>query len=165
MVKIHSDHPVEAVTQEQARVRTPGTQTGQAFGDFLSQEVTKTSGPAGQKAAALPPPGGLFALNPLTGVQATAPVDPAADAEAEVAQSVEKVLDEWAGYAAELGGQSEGGLKAAYGRLEAAASQTAELKSRVQDMAEASPGLKEILGDLESMLTAERFKFNRGDYL
>ncbi len=161
MVKIHSDQSVEALNREQAKTRTAAP-TGQAFGDLLSQEVSKT----GTKAVAPPPPGGLFTMNPLLGVQSTSAVDATSGTEDEVVQSVEKVLDKWSDYAEKLGNsKSSDSLKAAYGQLEAASVQTAALKEKYQDLADKSPKLKEIFQNLDTVLATEKVKFNRGDYL
>lgn len=161
MVKIHSDQSVEAFSREQSKGKAQ-TVTGQAFGDLLSQEVSK----GGTKAAAPPPPGGLFAVNPLIGVSSTSSVDSSTAGTDEIAQSVEKVLDACESYANQIG-TAQGGdsLKTAYASLESATAQASALKEKYQAQAESDPKLKEIFQNLDTVLATERFKFNRGDYL
>jgi len=149
-MKIRPDQ-IEGVSSEQTRRQTQTQQSGQAFGDLLSQEVSKTQ----TQAASVAPP----MVNPLLNIQAMNQVQ-ATDDSAMTGQ-VESILDQWDNYAATLADPGSE-LKAAYGALDKIAGDVAALKEGATNMA---PGLKSIVDDLETMAAAERFKFNRGDYL
>ncbi|MEF2232117.1 MAG: flagellar assembly protein FliX [Pseudodesulfovibrio sp.] len=143
---------IEGVSPEQTRRQNKAQESGQAFGDLLSQEVSKGQA---QATSVAPPP----MVNPLLNVQAMNQVQATDDS--GVTGQVESILDQWDNYAATLA-DPDSGLKTAYGALDRIADEVAALKEGSTDLA---PGLKSIVDDLETMTAAERFKFNRGDYL
>ncbi|QGY39911.1 hypothetical protein GM415_07150 [Pseudodesulfovibrio cashew] len=149
-MKIRPDQ-IEGVSPEQLQRRNKANQPGQAFGDILNQEVAKGETPAAVSVA--PPP----VVNPLIAAGNVAAVS--SDASATAAGQVESILDKWDDYAANLA-DPEAGLKSAYGTLDEIAEDVAALKENDLD-----PGLKSIVDDLETLAAAERFKFNRGDYV
>ena len=150
-MKIRPDQ-IEGVSSEQTQRQNKAQESGQAFGDFLSQEVAKTQT---QAASVAPPP----MVNPLLNVQAMNQVQAGDDS--GVTEQVESILDQWDSYAETLADPGSE-LKTAYGALDKIADDVAALKGGSSDL---SPGLKSIVDDLETLTAAERFKFNRGDYL
>ncbi len=156
-MKIRPDQ-IEGVSPEQTQRKNKAQQSGQAFGEFLSQEVAKGDAPAATQAMAPP-----LIVNPLIAAEAMSSVQSVDSGAASVAGQVESILDKWDDYAANLSG-SGSGLKSAYGTLDEIANDVATLKSEQPDLA-SQPGLKSIVDDLEAMAVTERFKFNRGDYV
>jgi len=149
-MKIRPDQ-IEGVSSEQIR-RQRTQQSGQGFGDILSQEVSKGET---QTANIVAPP----VVNPMLSLQAMQSVE--STDESGAAGQVESILDQWDDYTAALA-DPEGGLKNAYGALDRIADGVAALK---EDQASLDPGLKSIVDDLETLAATERFKFNRGDYI
>ncbi|WP_285906557.1 hypothetical protein [Pseudodesulfovibrio pelocollis] len=156
-MKIRPDQ-IEGIQPEQTQRKSP-VAPGQAFGDLLSQEVAK--GTTAVAAQAPPPP---LLVNPLlaTGaLSASQQVDGTAEA---VADRVESILDKWDSYAATL--QSPGAsLKDAYGTLDQIAAEVQSVRTDSPDLASRHPGLQSIVEELDTLAAAERFKFNRGDYI
>ncbi|QJB56372.1 hypothetical protein [Pseudodesulfovibrio sp. zrk46] len=152
-MKIRPDQ-IEGVQPEQLRRKDKANAPGQAFGDILNQEVSKTGTP--QAAAHIAPPP---IVNPLIAAEAAAPVS--SNTGAAATGQVESILDKWDSYAATLA-NPEAGLKSASGALDEIASDVAALK---EGNANLDPGLKSIVDELETLTAAERFKFNRGDYI
>ncbi len=146
---------IEGVQPEQTQRKNKAKQPGQAFGDFLNQEVAKGDVPQAP-AGIMPPP----IVNPLIAAEAAAPVQKTAPG-ATVAGQVESILDKWDNYAATLAGP-QSGLKSAYGTLDEIAGEVAAIK---QGQPNLDPGLKTIVDELETLTAAEQFKFNRGDYI
>jgi len=153
-MKIRPDQ-IEGVQPEQTQRKTPAA-SGQAFGDLLSQEVAK-----GTTAAAAPAPPPLM-VNPLL---ATGTLDAAQQVDGDaVADRVESILDRWDSYAATL--QSPGAsLKEANGALDEIAAEVTALKAESPGLGSSHPGLQTIVDELDALAAAERFKFNRGDYI
>ncbi len=147
---------IEGVQPEQTqRKNNKAKEPGQAFGEFLNQEVAKGDAPQATAGIAPPP-----ILNPMIAAEAAAPVQKTVPG-ATVAGQVESILDKWDSYAATLAGP-QSGLKSAYGTLDEISSEVAALKGGQPNL---DPGLKTIVDELETLAAAERFKFNRGDYI
>ena len=73
------------------------------------------------------------------------------------------VLNMWDDYARALGGGSDASLRDAWSALEGLDSGIAKLRSN--PLAQSDAALGGLVNELEVMAAAERFKFNRGDYL
>ncbi|ADU64013.1 MAG: hypothetical protein KUA35_06860 [Pseudodesulfovibrio sp.] len=158
-MKIRPDQ-IEGIQPEQTQRRTATQSTpGQAFGEFLNQEVARGESPTA--AAAVMPP---LMANPLLATGALDQVQSVDKTGAAVAGQVESILDKWDSYAATL--QTSGAsLKAAYGTLDEIASGVEAIRTDEPDLASTHPGLKSIVDELDAMAATERFKFNRGDYI
>ncbi|WP_147819825.1 hypothetical protein [Salidesulfovibrio onnuriiensis] len=155
-MKIRPDQ-IEGVRQEQQKQANRVKQPQQAFGDLLNDEVSKASTP--QQSQGVVPP---LMVNPLLQTQATEKVDAVGEYEQGAINQMEGLLDKWDDYADKLG---SAGLKEAYGALEDISGEVSRLKEQYPDMAERNPGLSEVVNDLDAMAAAEKFKFNRGDYI
>ncbi|MBG0791522.1 MAG: hypothetical protein H0S80_13600 [Desulfovibrionaceae bacterium] len=156
-MKIRPDQ-IEGVQPEQSHRKDRAKEPGQAFGDLLNQEVARGDAPAAAQGAAPPP-----IVNPLIAAGAVSNVR--ADATADrVTGQVESILDKWDNYAETLS-DADAGLKSAYGALDDIAEEVAAINSEQPDLARSHPGLKAIVDELETLTAAERFKFNRGDYI
>jgi hypothetical protein len=164
-MKIHPDQ-VEGVRPDSApqtnRVKPPST----AFGDLLSQEVTKSGTQTPKSSAPLPPPGGLGTLSALLGVGNVEFVAPAQKAEKAIMEKVENLLDKWDKYAQNLqSGSGAVNLKEAYGVLQDIDGSVQQIKGENPDLAQQHPALQGLVSELEVMAVTERIKFNRGDYI
>lgn len=158
-MKIRPDQ-IEGIQPEQTQRRTATQSTsGQAFGEFLNQEIGKGETPAAAAAAAPP-----LMMNPMFATGALDQVQSVDETGAAVAGQVESILDKWDSYAATL--QTSGGsLKDAYGTLDEIASGVEAIRTDEPDLAATHPDLKSIVDELDAMTATERFKFNRGDYI
>lgn len=157
-MKIRPDQ-IEGMQPEQTQRRTTQSTPGQAFGEFLNQEVAK--GGTSTAAAAVVPP---LMANPMLATGALDQVQPVDETRAAVAGQVESILDKWDSYAATL--QTSGAsLKNAYGTLDEIASGVEAIRADEPDLAATHPGLQSIVDELDAMAATERFKFNRGDYI
>ena len=156
-MKIHPDQ-IEGVQPEQTQRKNKAKVPGQAFGDFLNQEVAKGDAPV---AKGVTPP---LIANPLINVEATASVQRPGGAAKAVVGQVESVLDKWDSYAATLAGP-QAGLKSAYGTLDQIAGEVAAIRDGRPDLAATHPELNSIVDELETLAATEQFKFNRGDYI
>ncbi len=154
-MKIRPDQ-IEGVQPEQTQRKNKAKEPGQAFGDFLNQEVAKGSVPQAPTGI-VPPP----IVNPLIAAEIAAPVQEVGAAGSAVTGQVEAILDKWDNYAATLAGP-KAGLKSAYGTLDEITSAVTAIK---EGQANLDPGLKSIVDELEAMTATEQFKFNRGDYI
>lgn len=152
-MKIHPDQ-IEGVRPDKQQKANRTSKPGEGFGDLLNQEVAKANGSNGTQAVAPP----LF-VNPLLAPQAVSATRPVADEQATVGK-VESVLGQWDDYAAKLGGGAS--LKEADAALNRIEQEVTNLKQGSEELA---PGLKTIVDELDSLTAAERFKFNRGDYV
>ena len=157
-MKIRPDQ-IEGVQPEQSQRKDKAQQPGQAFGDLLNQEVARGDAPAGTQGA-VPPP----IVNPLIAADAVSGVHNADATADRVTGQVESILDKWDSYAETLS-DTDAGLKSAYGTLDDIAEEVAAINSEQPDLAQSHPGLKAIVDELETLTAAERFKFNRGDYV
>ena len=150
---------IEGVQSEQSQRKDKAKQPEQAFGDILNQEVAREDAPANVQSIAPP-----MIVNPLIAAGASGSVQSTSTDVSEVAEEVESILDMWDSYAATLG-NTEAGLKSAYGTLDEIADQVATLKAEQPNLGAAHPGLKSIVDELETLAATEQFKFNRGDYI
>lgn len=157
-MKIRPDQ-IEGVQPEQSLRKDKAKQPGQAFGDLLNQEVARGDASAAMQGA-VPPP----IVNPLIAAGAVSSVQSVDDTAVRVTGKVESILDKWDNYAESLG-DVDTSLKAAYGTLDDIAEEVAALKSEQPGLGQSHPGLKAIVDELETLTVAERFKFNRGDYV
>jgi hypothetical protein len=155
-MKIRPDQ-IEGIHPEQTQ-RKPSTKPGQAFGEFLNQEVAKGSTPTA--AAAVPPP---LIVNPLLATGALDKVSRVDTTGPAVSGQVESILDKWDTYAATLQ-NPEAGLKEAYGTLDQIAADVAAIKADKPNLGSTHPDLQSIVDELDALAATERFKFNRGDY-
>lgn len=155
-MKIRPDQ-IEGVRPEQQKPGNRVKQPQQEFGDLLNEELSRVDQPR-QTQGLTPPP----IVNPLLQAQATEKVTKVGTSGEEAVGQMEKLLDSWDSYTQKLG---SAGLKEAYGELEGISGQVSRLKEQYPDMAERNPGLNEVVNDLDALATAEKFKFNRGDYL
>jgi hypothetical protein len=153
-MKIRPDQ-IEGIHPEQTQ-RKPSAKPGQAFGEFLNQEVAKGS----THAAAVPPP---LIVNPLLAAGALDKVSSVDTAGPAVSGQVESILDKWDAYAATLQ-NPEAGLKEAYGTLDQIAADVAAIKADEPNLGSTHPDLQSIVDELDALAATERFKFNRGDY-
>lgn len=149
-MKIRPDQ-IEGVQPDQQVRKNKAKEPGQAFGDLLNQEVTKGSAPV---VAGVAPP---MIVNPMLAAGPVCPVS--SDAEVTPAGQVESILDKWDAYAADLADPGAG-LKSAYGTLDEISDEVAAIKETDLD-----PGLRTIVDEMETLAAAEKFKFNRGDYV
>jgi len=149
-MKIRPDQ-IEGVQPEQQIRKNKANEPGQAFGDILNQEVSRGTTPA---AAGIAPP---MIVNPLIAAGQVSAVS--SDTEVTPADQVESILDKWDAYAADLA-DPQVGLKSAYGTLDEISDEVAAIKG-----ADLDPGLRTIVDEMETLAAAEKFKFNRGDYV
>jgi hypothetical protein len=157
-MKIRPDQ-IKGIQPEQTQRRTTQSTPGQAFGEFLNQEVAK-GGTSAAAAAVVPP----LMVNPLLATGALDQVQSVDETGAAVTGQVESILDKWDSYAATL--QTPGAsLKDAYGTLDEIASGVEAIRTDEPDLGSSHPELKSIVDELDAMAATERFKFNRGDYL
>lgn len=170
-MKIHPDQ-LEGIRADQTGQTGKPRSTGTAFGDLLTQEVSRTGLEPARPAATLPPPGGLGPLGALGAIAATQGVEaveattPAPKAEKAIMETVETLLDKWDVYASNLqGAPGEASLKRAYGVLDDIDGSVRKLKGDHPDLSGMSPALQGMVSELEVMAVTERIKFNRGDYL
>lgn len=157
-MKIRPDQ-IEGVQPDQSLRKDKAKEPGQAFGDLLNQEVAR--GDASASVQGVVPP---LIVNPLIAAGAVSGVqneDVTAD---RVTGQVESILDKWDDYAETLS-DADAGLKSAYGTLDDIAEEVAAINEEQPDLAQTHPGLKAIVDELETLTAAERFKFNRGDYI
>lgn len=163
-MKIHPDQ-LESVRLDPTTQTSRGTQSSTAFGDILSQEVTKTGAQPTSSIASLPPPGGLGTLSALIGVQEVEATTPVTQAENAIMDKVDSVLDKWDQYAQSLQSTaSSASLKQAYGVLDDIDGAMQQIRGANPDLAEKFPALQGVVSELEAMTVTERIKFNRGDY-
>lgn len=163
-MKIHPDQ-LESVRLDPTTQTNRGTQSGTAFGDILSQEVTKSGAQATTGTATLPPPGGLGTLSALLGVQSVEATTPVTQAENAIMDKVDSVLDKWDQYAQNLQStQSSASLKQAYGVLDDIDGAVRQIRGENPDLATRFPALQGVVSELEALTVTERIKFNRGDY-
>lgn len=159
-MKIRPDQ-LQPTIEEQQRRKAGMTPQGASFEDVLAQE----SGSAQQTAKiAAPPP--LMGINPLLQVQA--PKVATSNAEQEVMDQMDTLLNEWEKYAGQLEGSTgQTDLRQAYNSLQRIGDQVQDLKSGLQSMPDSKkePGLQAMVDELEIMTVTETIKFNRGDYL
>ncbi len=155
-MKIRPDQ-IEGVRPEQQKSTNRVKQPQQAFGDLLNEEVEKTQ--QTQQTQGLTPPPVVNPLLQTLGAEAVEQVG--GDEQAAIGQ-MEGLLDKWDDYADKL---SSSGLKEAYNALEDISGEVSRLKEQYPDMAEKNPGLNAVANELDAMATAEKFKFNRGDYV
>lgn len=163
-MKIHPDQ-LEGVRLDPTTQTNRGTQSSTAFGDILSQEVTKTGTKSTSSIASLPPPGGLGTLSALIGAQEVEATTPVTQAENAIMDKVDSVLDKWDQYAQSLQSTtSSASLKQAYGVLDDIDGVVQQIRGDNPDLAEKHPALQGVVSELEAMTVTERIKFNRGDY-
>lgn len=155
-MKIRPDQ-IEGVRQQEQQQANKTKQPQQAFGELLQEEVTKTTGPAQAGTVLAPPP-----VNPLLQAQSLQRVEKVDDFAKTAVQKMDGLLNQWEEYAQQLGSAD---LKKAYGSLEEISGEVNQLKEEHPNMAESNPGLSQVVNELDAMVSAERFKFNRGDYI
>lgn len=156
-MKIRPDQ-IEGVQPEQTQRKNKVSQSGQAFGDLLNQEVARGDASAEAQGAAPPP-----IVNPLITAGAVAGVQSEDTTATQVTERVESILDKWDSYAESLS-DTDAGLKSAYGTLDSIADEVAAIQSEQPNLGQSHPGLKAIVDELETLTATEQFKFNRGDY-
>lgn len=161
-----------ADSYRQQRTRTVGNSGGEGFESLLADQMaraadgaTATSGASPEALRALADPLRLAGLSLSMADGATA--SPAAEDAALLASLTSgldaslKGLDR---YAAELSGGS-GSLREAWASLSTLEENLADLRQEMGRLSQPDAELDSLLNELEVLAAAEKFKFNRGDYL
>lgn len=163
-MKIQAEQLNALLRQERAAEKDrPGRE---GFEAVFARELGQAEGAQG---VLPPPPGaqaGILAGLLLETSEQTNAADPAEDAFLHSVRQASGVLDSWENYAKTLSaGSAEGNLKEVYPLLEGLERQVRDLKRGAAPLAGKHAGLEDLINELEVMTVAEKFKFNRGDYL
>ena len=140
---------------------------GESFEATLAKELRQPGG--GAQGTQPPPPGaqaGVISqmlLEPFDQAESGDPL------EAVLQQSLQQasgLLDSLNAYVNALSARgADGNLKAIYPLLEGLEQQMGVLKQGAMPLEEKHAGLAGLINELEVLTTAEKFKFNRGDYI
>lgn len=88
-----------------------------------------------------------------------------ANAEQNTMTQTAEVLSKWDSYANEISkSKGKANLQEAYGYLQGLDGQINALKQSSKGLLDKSPGLANIIEEIDVMRVTETFKFNRGDY-
>ncbi len=157
-MKIHPDR-LEGIRQDQQdqASKARGKKAGNAFGDILSQEVSKDASAGKAQSVSAP-----IQVNPLLQTQAVGKVEPLDSDQIAALDKMDGLLSKWESYAGEL---SSSPLRQAYGTLEEIESGLERIKEEMPEAIKENPGLQGLVNDLEVLSVTEKIKFNRGDYL
>ena len=165
-MKVRMDQLNVLLQQEHAAPKA--SPAGESFEAMLAKELRQ---PEGSAQGTLPPPPGTQAgvinqmlLEPLLDQAESA--DPMEDALQQSLLQASGLLDSLNAYANALSARgADGNLKAIYPLLEGVEQQVGILKQGVAPLEKKHAGLADLINELEVLATAEKFKFNRGDYI
>ena len=151
--------------QEQAAQKVQAK--GEGFEAMLAKELRQ---PGGSAQGTLPPPPGTQAgiINQIL-LEPLEQAESGGQLEDELLQSFQQasgLLDSLNVYVNALSAHgANGNLKAIYPLLEGLEQQLGVLKQGATPLEEKHAGLASLINELEVLTTAEKFKFNRGDYI
>jgi len=140
---------------------------GEGFEALLAKELRQ---PGGGAQGTLPPPPGAQAgvisqmlLDPLDQTESANPLE---DVLQQSFRKTYDLLDSLNAYVNALSARgADGNLKAIYPLLEGLEQQVEVLKQGAVPLEGKHAGLASLINELEVLATAEKFKFNRGDYI
>ena len=160
------------ITNEQLRAlqeaegrRLKTSKAGDEFGALFTRQLDAEQ-PQGSAALdnAAPLTSGLRSV-PLAGIMDESALSDSQSEEREAAGQMENMFGSLERYADELARNNKADLRRAYGMLEDMSNQIAGFKSRFPNAGAEQPELAAMVNELDVLVTAETFKFNRGDYL
>ena len=157
---------LNALLQQEQAAQKAGSK-GESFETMLAKELRQ---PGGGAQGTLPPTPGIQAgvisqmlLEPLDQAESANPLE---DALQQSLQQVSGLLDSLNAYVNALSiRETDGNLKAIYPLLEGMEQQLGALKQGAAPLEAKHAGLASLINELEVLATAEKFKFNRGDYI
>jgi hypothetical protein len=163
-MKVRMEQLNALLQQEQAVQKAQPA--GEGFEALLAKELLQ---PGGGAQGALPPPPGIQAgvisqmlLEPPDQAESANPLE---DVLQQSLQQASGLLDTLNAYMNALSARgADGNLKAIYPLLEGVERQVGALKQGAAPLAKHA-GLASLINELEILATAEKFKFNRGDYI
>ena len=85
--------------------------------------------------------------------------------EGAAGERMQKLLDGFDAYAAQIASTSDTALRDAYALLEGMTGQIAAMRADFPTMDQTDPAMSAMVNELETLAATETFKFNRGDYL
>lgn len=160
------------ITNEQLRAlqeaesrRTRTARAGDEFGALFTRQLDAGQSQAAatsEGAAALAP--GLRSV-PLAGLMEQPALSGAQTDAQEAAGRMETMFGSLERYAGELARDNGADLRRAYGMLEDMSKQIAGFKARFPDASAEQPEMAALVTEFDVLVTAETFKFNRGDYI
>lgn len=165
-MKINNNMPITPIEQGEAH-RKPNA-AGKGFEELLAGELQTGQTLPGGAAATAGTSTTASALALLIQAQESqAGSENVADTQLAdfVAGRVEGLLDSLDGYAASMAATGSQSLRSMYGMLEAMTGEVDALKSALPSLGAEHAGLASMVNELDVLTTAERIKFNRGDYL
>jgi hypothetical protein len=149
------------------RARQEGNSAAEGFESVLARQLSQTGGAAPQ---ALPMPADppLLADISVAALGGLEEEDGGNSDEALVESltgGIRSGLDGLAEYAARLRDTSESALRDAWASLSPVDDSLAGMRRNLEKLSRPDAELESLLNEVEILTTAERFKFNRGDYL
>jgi hypothetical protein len=151
--------------QEQASQKAQSK--GDGFDAMLARELRQGGGDV--QGSLPPPPGaqagviGQMLLDPRAQAESA---DPLEEALQQSFQQASGLLDSMNAYMNALSTRgTDGNLKALYPLLEGVEQQMGALKQGAASLEGKHAGFASLINELEVLTTAEKFKFNRGDYI
>jgi hypothetical protein len=165
-MKVRMEQLNALLQQEQAAQKAQ--LKGEGFEAMLAKELRQ---PGGGAQGTLPPLPGIQAgvINQMLLEQLpdqAESVDPLENVLQQSLQQASGLLDSLNAYANALSARgTDGNLKALYPLLEGLEQQVGILKQGVAPLENKHAGLASLVNELEILATAEKFKFNRGDYM
>jgi hypothetical protein len=164
-MKIRVEQLNALLQQEQAAQKAQSK--GEGFEAMLAEELRQPGG--GAQGTLLPPLGaqaGVISqmlLDPLDQAESANPLENALQ---QSLQQASGLLDSMTAYVNALSARgADGNLKAIYPLLEGLERQVGALRQGALPLEEKHTGLANLINELEVLATAEKFKFNRGDYI
>ncbi len=157
-MKITSDQ-LAALQQEQKN--TAQTKAGEGFAQILSQEMQSDSTTSSGALSGTVPMAGLGQT--LQAAMLLNPTSQTTQTEQTVMEKMDSLLSQWENYSQAIG-SSDGSLKEGYHLLADIRQNIQEVKSSLSQTT-ATPGISDMVEELDILATTEEFKFNRGDYL
>ena len=152
---------------QQEQVSQKAQSKGDGFDALLARELQQAVG--GVQGSLPPPPGaqagviGQMLLDPLAQTESADPLDEALQ---QSLQQASGLLDSMNAYMNALSTRgTDGNLKALYPLLEGVEQQMGALKQGAASLEGKHAGFASLINELEVLTTAEKFKFNRGDYI
>ncbi|MDR2488405.1 MAG: hypothetical protein LBD42_02755 [Desulfovibrio sp.] len=160
-MKIHNEQLRALREAETRHARKPDE--GEAFGALFTRQLdSEQIRDAAPEYAATPTPG-LLSLR-FAGIEDNS-ASSADSLKKEAAGRMEDMLGTFERYAGELARDDKADLRRAYSLLEGMNSSISGFASRFPDIRATQPKLAAIFNELDVLVSAETFKFNRGDYL
>jgi len=164
-MKVRVEQLNALLQQEQATQKAQPK--GESFEAMLAKELRQ---PGGGAQGTLPPPPGAQAgvisqmlLEPLDQAESANPLE---DVLQQSFQQTSGLLDSLNAYVNALSARgADSNLKAIYPLLEGLEQQLRILKQGATPLEAKHAGLASLINELEVLATAEKFKFNRGDYI